>query len=196
LYLARWDPKWKQGLQIIKPDKLLRWHRAGFRLFWKFKSRVQPQPQRLTSETIALIQRLASENPMWVAERIRGELIKLGIKVAKRTIRKYMHIVRSQPPSGQSWSTLLQTHGKDIWACDFVPVVTLFFQTIHAFVIVHHESRRVLHFGVTEHPVDEWMAQRLREATPFGEKPKYLISDNDEKHGPGFERVAKHQGLR
>jgi transposase InsO family protein len=138
---------------------------------------------------------MARENPLWGAERIRGELLQLGIRVAKRTIQKYMHAVRSKPPTGQSWSTFLKTHGKDIWACDFVPVVTLFFRTIHAFVIVHHESRRVVHFGATKHPADEWLAQQLREATLFGEKPNYLICDNDKKHGPGFERVAKTSGV-
>jgi transposase InsO family protein len=196
LFLARWVPNWKQVLQIIQPDTLLRWHREGFRLFWKLKSRapVQTQPQRLTPETIALIERMARENPLWGAERIRGELLKLNIKVAKRTIQKYMQAARSKLPAGQSWSTFLKTHGQDIWACDFVPVVTLFFKTIHAFVIVHHESRRVVHVGVTDHPTDEWVTQQLREATPFEEKPKYLICDNDKKYGPTFERVAQVSG--
>jgi transposase InsO family protein len=197
LFLARWLPNWKQVVQIIKPDTLLRWHREGFRLIWKLKSRtqVQTQPQRLAAETIALIQRMARENPLWGAERIRGELLKLNIKVAKRTIQKYRQVVRSKPPAGQSWSTFLKTHGKDIWACDFVPVVTLFFKTIHAFVIVHHESRRVVHFGVTDHPTDEWITQQVRDATPFEEKPKYLICDNDKKYGQMFERVAKASGI-
>ena len=195
LLLAHGVPSWKQVLQIIKPDTLLRWHREGFRLFWKFKSRVQNPSNRLVAETIALIQRMARENPLWGAERIRGELLKLEIKVAKRTIQKYMRAVRLKPPSGQSWSTFLQTHGQDIWTCDFVPVVTLFFHTIHAFVIVHLASRRVVHFGVTEHPSDEWVAQQLREATPYGETPKHLICDNDKKYGPLFERVAKTSGI-
>jgi hypothetical protein len=134
------------------------------------------------------------------AERIRGELLKLNIKVAKRTIQKYMQIARSKLPSGQSWSTFLQTHGKDIWACDFVPVVTLFFKTLHAFVIVHHESRRVVHVAVTDHPTDEWtsasqstlwITQQVREATPFEEKPKFLICDNDKRYGHLFEQVVQ-----
>jgi putative transposase len=177
VFLARWVPNWKQVLQIIQPDTLLHWHRDGFRLFWKLKSRrpVQTQPQRLASATIALIERMACENRLWGAEWIRGELLKLNIKVAKRTIQKYMQLVRSKPPSGQSWSTFLQTHGKDIWACDFVPVVTLFFKTLHAFVIVHHASRRVVHVGVTDLPTDAWITQQVRDATPFEEKPKYLI---------------------
>jgi putative transposase len=197
LFLARWVPNWKQVLRIIQPDTLLRWHRDGFRLFWKLKSRVPvpTQPQRLALETIALIERMARENPLWGAERIRGELLKLHIPVAKRTIQKYMQAVRSQPPSGQSWSTFLKTHGKDIWACDFVPVVTLFFKTIHALVIVHHDSRRVVHVGVTEHPTDAWITQQVRDGTPFDEKPKYLICDNDKKYGSLFERVAKASSI-
>jgi putative transposase len=197
LFLARWVPSWKQVLQIIQPDTLLRWHRAGFRLFWKLKScrPVQTQPQRLAVKTIALIEQMARENRLWGAERIRGELLKLNIKVAKRTIQKYMQAVRSKPTSGQSWSTFLKTHGQDIWACDFVPVVTLFFKTLHAFVIVHHESRRVVHIGVTDHPTDEWITQQVRDATPFEEKPKYLICDNDKKYGHMFERVALASGI-
>lgn len=95
------------------------------------------------------------------AERIRGELFKSSIRVAKRTIQKYMQAVHSKPPSGPSWSTFLKTHERDIWACDFVPVVTLFFKTLHAFVIVHHANRRVVHVGVTDHPTDEWINQQI-----------------------------------
>lgn len=138
---------------------------------------------------------MGRENRLWGAERIRGELLKLNIKVAKRTIQKYMQAVRSRPPSGQSWSTFLKTHGQDIWACDFVPVVTLFFKTLHAFAIVHHESRRVVHVGVTDHPTDEWITQQVREATPFEEKPKYLICDNDKRYGSLFERVVQASGI-
>jgi putative transposase len=195
--LAHWVPNWKQVLQVVQPDTLLRWHRAGFRLFWKLKSRrpVAIQPQRLAATTIALIEQMARENRLWGAERIRGELLKLNIKVAKRTVQKYMLAVRSKLPSGQSWSTFLKTHGQDIWACDFVPVVTLFFKTLHAFVIVHHESRRVVHVGITDHPTDEWIAQQVRDATPFEEKPKFLICDNDKRYGAQFERVVQASGI-
>lgn len=117
----------------------------------------------MSADTIAPIQRLARENPLWGAERIRGELLKLGVLVAKRTIQKYMRAVRSWPPSGQSWSTFLKTHGHDIWACDFVPVVTIFFQTLYAVVIVHVGSRQVVPVNVTDHPMDAWVAQQLWE---------------------------------
>jgi len=169
LFLTRWVSNWQQILQIVQPDTLLRWHREGFRLFWKVKSRPPKQAHRLDPGTIALIRRLARENRLWGAERIRGELLKLGVKVAKRTIQKYLRAVHSQSSSGQSWSTFLKTHGQDIWACDFVPVVTLFFQTLYAFVIVRVGSRQVVHVNVTNHPSDAWVAQQLREATPFGE---------------------------
>jgi transposase InsO family protein len=171
--------------------------REGFRRFWKLKSRkpMQTQPQHLAPDTIALIERLARENRLWGAERIKGELLKLNIKVAKRTIQKYMLAVRSKLPSGQAWSTFLQTHGKDIWACDFVPVMTLLFKTLHAFVIVHHESRRVVHVSVTDHPTDEWIAQQVRDATPFEEKPKFLNCDNDKRYGSLFERMGQASGI-
>jgi hypothetical protein len=121
--------------------------------------------------------------------------LKLNIKVSKRAIQKYMQAARSKQPAGQSWSTFLKTHGKGIWACDFVPVVTLFFKTLHAFVIVHHESRRVVHVGVTDHPTDEWITQQVRDATPFEEKPKFLICDNDKRYGHMFERVVQASGI-
>jgi putative transposase len=195
LLLARWAPNWKLILQIVQPETLLRWHREAFRRFWRVKSHRRTPGRRLDAETIALIRRLARENPLWGAERIRGELLKLGVKVAKRTIQKYRRAMRSQPVSGQSWSTFLKTHGQDIWACDFVPVVTLFFQTLYAFVIVHLGSRRVVHANVTDHPNDAWVAQQLREATPFGDTAKHLICDNDTKYGPVFHAAAKTCGL-
>ena len=142
-----------------------------------------------------MIEQMARENRLWGAERILGEPLKLNIQVAKRTIQKYMQAARSKPAAGQSWSTFLKTHGQDIWACDFVPVVTLSFKTLHAFVIVHHESRCVVHVGVTDHPTDEWITQQIRDATPFEEKPKYLICDNDKKFAPMFERVAQASGI-
>ena len=99
--VARFVPNWKPILQIIQPETILRWHRAGFRLFWRIKSHSRQPARRLDPDTIALIQRLARENRLWGAERIRGELLQLGIRVAMRPIQKYMHAVRSQSPAGQ-----------------------------------------------------------------------------------------------
>jgi putative transposase len=179
------------GITGSPAETPLRWHREGFRLFRRWKSRRRRPAHRLDAQTIDLIQRLARENPLWGAERLRGELLKLGVDVAKRTIQKYRRAVRSSTTPGPSWSTFLKTHVQDIWACDFVPVVTLFFQTIYAFVIIHLGSRRVVHVNATHHPTDAWVAQQLREATPFGDQAKHLICDNDTKFGPAFHAVAK-----
>jgi len=133
---------------------------------------------------------MAKENRLWGAERIRGELLKLGIRVCKRTIQKYMRNVRVPQPRGQKWSTFLHHHAEEIWACDFLQVTDLFFRPLFAFFIIEHKSRKVIHVGVTRSPTDPWVAQQLREATPYGQAPKYLIRDNDSKFGSGFARVA------
>ena len=131
---------------------------------------------------------MAAENTTWGAERIRGELLKLGIKVAKRTIQKYMKEPRPPRKPNQNWSTFLKNHASEIWSCDYFGVTDIFFRQLYTFVIVELGTRRIVHIGVTRHPTDEWTAQQLREATPFGEKPKYLIRDNDRKFGPAFEQ--------
>src|SRR2546429_1762469 len=133
---------------------------------------------------------MARANPLWGAERIRGELLKLGIRVCKRTIQKYMRTVRSHQPRGQTWATFLRTHAAQIWACDFLQVTDLFFRPLFAFFLIELKSRKVIHVGVTRSPSDSWVAQQLREATPYGQAPKYLIRDNDSKFGPCFARVA------
>jgi len=189
--LARMVRTWKQALFIVQPETLLRWHRQGFQLYWKYKSRAgSPQP-KISEETVALIKEMAAQNLLWGAERIRGELLKLGFRVSKRTIQKYMRHVRSTRPRGQKWTTFLRTHTGQIWAGDFLPVTDLLFRTLFAFFIIELQSRKVIHVGVTRNPTDAWTAQQLREATAFGQGPKYLIRDNDGKFGVGFARVAK-----
>ena len=130
------------------------------------------------------------------AERIRGELLKLDIRVCKRTIQKYMRQVRTSRPRGQAWSTFLQAHAQQIWACDFLPVTDLFFRSLFAFFLIELHSRKVIHVGVTRSPTDVWTAQQLREATAFGVGPKYLICDNDSKFGVIFARVVKTSGIK
>jgi len=139
-----------------------------------------------------VIQCLATENRRWGAERIRGELLKLGIRVGKRTVQRHMRAARPPQPWGgrQGWATFVHNHAGAIWACDFLPVVDLRFRTLYAFVIVAPGSRRVLHVGVTRHPTDAWVAQQLRGTTPFGTAPRFLIRDNDAKYGSAFARVA------
>jgi putative transposase len=151
---------------------------------------------KVAAETIALIREMATNNRLWGAERIRGELLKLGLRVCKRTIQKYMRKVRTHQPRGQKWSTFLQTHAKDIWACDFLQVTDLFFRPLFAFFLIELQSRKVIHVGVTRSPTDAWVAQQLREATPYGQEPTYLICDNDSKFGSSFLRLATTSGIK
>jgi transposase InsO family protein len=199
LLLARLNSTWSQALHIIKPGTLLHWHGRLFKLICgrhchllrRRKSRPKSQPARLPQETIDLIEMMATGNP-WGAERIRGELLELGIKVSKRTLRKYMHQVRKpSAPSGQRGSTFFENHIGGIWACDFLQLYDAMFRSVFAFFIIDHATREVVHFNVTRSPSDEWAAQQLREATAWCEGPRYLIRDNDGKFGKGFASVAE-----
>src|SRR5260370_6304437 len=194
--LARMVRTWKQALFIVQPETLLRWHRQGFKLFWKYKSRAASLRPRISQETVTLIKEMARDNRLWGAERIRGELLKLGLHVSKRTIQKYMRQVRATRPRGQTWATFLHNHAGQIWACDFLPVTDLFFRSLFAFFIIDLHSRSVIHVGVTRSPNYAWTAQQLREATPYGQGPKYLIRDRDSKFGPSFVRVAATSGIK
>ena len=194
--LARLVRTWNQALLIVQPDTLLRWHRELFRWYWKRKSKTYAQKPKVAAETIALIRQMAKDNRLWGAERIRGELLKLGIHVCKRTIQKYLRTVHTQQPRGQKWSTFLHNHAAQVWACDFLQVTDLFFRPLFAFFLIELKSRKVIHVGVTRSPSDAWTAQHLREATPYGQAPKYLIRDNDSKFGPSFARVATTSGIK
>jgi transposase InsO family protein len=185
---------WKQALFIVQPDTLLGWHRQAFRWFWRQRSKAPSRAPKIPAETVDLIQTMALNNRLWGAERIRGELLKLGIRVSKRTIQKYMRKPRARP-SSQTWSTFLYNHAQEIWACDFLPVTDLFFRSLFAFFIIELQSRKVLHVAVTRHPTDAWVSQQLREATPYGQAPRFLIHDNDSKFGMLFDRVAKGTGI-
>src|SRR5207253_1109590 len=112
-------------------------------------------------------------------ERIRGERLKLGVRVSKRTIQKYTRQARPPRPTGQAWGTFLRNHAHEIWAYDFLHVTDVLFRPLFAFFIVEPSSRRVVHVGVTRHPTDAWVTQQLREATPYGEQPRFLLRDND-----------------
>jgi transposase InsO family protein len=195
VFLARVVRTWKEALFIVQPETLLRWHRELFRLYWKRRSKASSHKPKVAAETIALIREMARANPLWGAERIRGELLKLGIRVCKRTIQKYMRTVRSHQPRGQTWATFLHTRAAEIWACDFLQVTDLFFRPLFAFFLIELKSRKVIHVGVTRSPTDAWVAQQLREATPYGQAPKYLICDNDGKFGPFFARVARTSNI-
>jgi hypothetical protein len=175
---------WKDALLLVKPDTLLKWHRAGFRLWWRHKCGGHTRAPRVSAETIALIKEMAVNNRLWGTKRIRGELLKLGIRVNKRTVRRYMaQARRALPPQhkGQTWATFLANHAGDIWACDFLQTYDVFFRAIFLFFVMELGSRRVVQVGVTRSPTDAWVAQQVREVTPFGQGPRFLICDHDDK---------------
>lgn len=191
VFLSSIVRRWREAVLLVKLDTIVRWHREGFRLLWSRKSksgRVWRSP--LAKEAIELIKRMSRENRLWGAEGIRGELLKLGIHVSKRTVQKYMRQEGSRGPhDGQTWKTFLKNHST--WACDFLQLYDVWFRPIFAFFIVDVNTRRVVHVGVTRAPTEEWTAQQLREVTPFGSGPQLLIRDGDTKYGAAFDRVAE-----
>jgi transposase InsO family protein len=183
--------RWSQATLLVKPNTVLRWHREGFRLLWTRKSKAGRAPNpRLPQETIDLIVQMSKENRLWGAERIRGELLKLGIRVGKHTVQRYMYRDRSSGPrDGQSWKTFLKNH--TVWACDFLQLYDIWFRPIFAFFVVDVNEKEVVDVAVTRAPTEQWTAQQLREVTPFGQGPQVLIRDRDPKYGTLLDRVAE-----
>jgi len=187
VFLTHFTKFWKHALHIVQPDTLLRWHRELFGMYWRKKSQGKP---KISAETIALIEKMAKENQLWGAERIRGELLKLGIEVSKRTIQRYMPKDRKEHSSSQNWATFLKNQAGNTWSCDFTVITDWLFRQWYVFVVMKLKTRQIVHVGVTKYPTDEWTAQQLREATPWGKGPKYLIRDRDKKYATHFSAVA------
>jgi hypothetical protein len=179
---------------VVQPDTILRWHRAGFRTYWRWRSRSRPGRPRVSRELRELIQRMSKENPLWGAPRIHGELLKLGFEIAESTVSKYM-IQRRGPPS-QTWRTFLRNHAHAIAAIDLCVVPTLTFECLFAFLVLGHGRRQLLWFAVTRHPTAEWLAQQIVEAVPWGTAPTYLVRDNDRAYGQAFTNRVRAMGLR
>jgi transposase InsO family protein len=189
-------PTWRRALAIVQPETLLRWHRHGFRIFWRRRSRAGSVDRRITADTITLIREMATRNQLWGAERIRGELLKVSIKVSKRTVQKYMRSVRERGGGGQTWATFVRNHANDIWCCDFAQTYDLLFRPLFLFFLLNQGSRKVVHLAATRNPTQAWTAQQLRNATMDGFAPRFLIRDRDEKFGAIFDRVAAGVGTR
>jgi transposase InsO family protein len=183
--LARLTRYWQAAQHIVQPGTLLRWQRERFCRYWRRKTRSKKARLRMAPETIALIKQMACENLTWGAERLRGELLKLGIKISKRTVQKYLPKDR-KGQAEQTWATFLKRHLRDSWACDFTVAHDLLFRPLHIFVIMELHTRRIVYAAVTRNPTDGWTAQQLRQATPWGKRPKYLIRDRDSKYGRRF----------
>ena len=185
---------WRSCLVIVKPETVIAWHRKGFRLFWTWKVRHgQPGRPAVAKDVRELIRRMSRENPLWGAPRIHGELLKLGIDVGETSVGKYM--VRGRKPPLQTWRTFLENHVKTLVSVDFFTVPTIRFQILYVFLVLAHDRRRVLHFGVTAHPTAEWTAQQLREAFPWNAAPRYLLRDRDRIFGDEFTKQVKDMGI-
>jgi transposase InsO family protein len=179
---------------IVRADTLIRWHRAGFRTYWRWKSRSRLGRPRIDRELRALIRRMNAENPLWGAPRIHGELLKLGFEVAQSTVATYM-VKRRGPPS-QTWRTFLRNHAPDIAAIDLFVVPTINFGLLYGFVIIRIARRDFVWVNVTAHPTAEWVARQLTEAFPWQETPRHLIRDRDATYGRAFLNRIRAMGIR
>ena len=171
---------------MVTPETVVRWHRAGFRLYWAWLSRhkVRLGRKRIGKEVRDLVFQMLAENPTWRAPRIHGELKMLGFEVSERTISRWIRQAPRNPEPAKRWLTFLRNHREAIAAMDFFTVPTLTFGVLYCFFIIAHDRRRILHFNVTRNPTSAWVMQQLREAIPFESAPKYLIFDRDPSSTP------------
>jgi transposase InsO family protein len=183
-----------QVLTIVQPETLVRWHRAGFRCYWRWKSRSRGGRPQIETDICALIRQMSMENPLWGAPRIHGELLKLGFEVAQSSVAKYM-VKRRGPPS-QGWRTFLRNHALDIAAIDLFVVPTIGFDLLYAFIIVRLDRRDLVWINVTTNPTAEWIARQLTEAFPWNEAPRHLIRDRDRVYASIVTRRMRAMGIR
>jgi transposase InsO family protein len=194
IQLYRWFPSILPVLTIIRPETLVRWHRAGFRRYWRWKSRPRGGRPQVETNLRALIRRMNIENPLWGAPRIHGELLKLGFNVAQSSVAKYM--LRRRGPPSQGWRTFLRNHTPDVAAMDLFVVPTIGFDLLYAFVIVRLDRRDLVWINVTVNPSAEWIARQLTEAFPWDEAPRYMIRDRDRIYGSIVTRRPCAMGIR
>jgi transposase InsO family protein len=194
IQLYRWFPAILRVLTIMRPETLVRWHRAGFRRYWRWKSRRRGGRPPVETELRALIRRISIENPLWGAPRIHGELLKLGFEVAQSSVAKY--IVKRRVPPSQGWRTFLRNHAPDIAAMDLFVVPTIGFDLLYALVIVRLDRRDLVWINVTTNPTAEWVARQITEAFPWDMAPGYMIRDRDRVYGTVVTRRLRAMGIR
>jgi transposase InsO family protein len=190
----RWFPSTLQVLRIIQPETLVRWHRAGFRGYWRWKAHARGGRPKIETDLRALIRRMSIENPLWGAPRIHGELLKLGFEVPQSSVAKY--IVKRHGPPSQGWRTFLRNHAPDIAAMDLFVVPTITFDLLYALVIVRLDRRALVWMNVTTNPTAEWIARQITEAFPWDDAPIQLIRDRDRIYGSVFTRRLRAMGIR
>jgi len=186
---------WRSALIVVKSKTVIAWHWKGFRLFWTWKVRHgQPGRPSVPKHVGDLIRLMSRANPTWDAPRIHGELLKLGMNIGETSVSKYLD--RHRKPPSQTWRTFLENHVKNLVAVDFFTVPTLRFQVLYVFLVLAHERRRILHFGVTAHPTAEWTTQQLREAFPWDTAPRYLLRDRDRIFGDAFSKQVQDMAIQ
>lgn len=182
------------AVRILRPETIVRWHRRGFRVYWRWRSRALPGRPRMPKDVRDLIREISLANPLWGAPRIHGELLKLGIDVAQSTVAKYM--VKPRRPPSPSWRTFLHNHANAIASIDFFVVPTISFKLLYGFVVLRHGRRQLLSVAVTTHPTAAWIAQQLSAAFPWESAPRYLVRDRDSSYGAPFKRRLRAMGIR
>jgi len=194
VWLYRLWPSVLGSIVIVQPETVVRWHRDGFKAFWRLKSRGIPGRPRVNKEIRDLIREVSRANPLWGAPRIHGELLKVGIDVAQSTVAKYM--AKGRRPPSQSWRTFLRNHADGIASVDFFVVPTATFKLLFGFVILRHDRRRLSHIAVTANPTADWIARQISEAFPWNTAPRYLVRDRDCAYGDVFKRRVRAMGIR
>jgi transposase InsO family protein len=192
--LYRLVPRTLNALTIVKPETVVRWHRAGFGSYWRWKSRPRSGRPTVPVEIRRLIREMGIANPLLGAPRIHGELLKLGIEIGQTSVAKYM--ARRRGPPSQGWKTFLRNHADGIAAIDLFVVPTISFRLLYGLLIMRHGRRQILWFGVTAHPTAEWIANQITEACGWQQAPRYLIRDLDEAYGEIFIRRLRSMGIR
>jgi transposase InsO family protein len=194
VWLYRLFPSALNAIAIVQPETIMRWHRAGFRLYWRWKSRSRGGRPKVPTEIRRLIREMSLANRLWGAPRIHGELLKLGIEVAQSTVAKYM--AKSGRGGSQTWKTFLHNHSADVGAMDFLIVPTVGFKLLFVLVILRHERRRLISLSVTAHPTADWIARQITDAFPWDETPDNMIRDRDASYGQAVTRRLTAIGIR
>jgi transposase InsO family protein len=194
VWLYRWFPDVLHAVTVVRPETVVRWHRGGFRLYWRWKSRPRGGRPRIHGDIRRLVRDMSLANPLWGAPRIHGELLKLGIEIGQTTVAKYM--ARGRCPPSQTWNTFLKNHAAGIAAIDLFVVPTIGFKMLYALIVIGHERRTLLSFGVTAHPTADWVAGQITEAFPWDRAPHCLIRDRDAVYGGPVMRRLRAMGIR
>src|SRR3954453_5008685 len=192
--LYRIAPRIPEAVAILEPETVIRWHRAGFRSFWRWKSRLRAGRPQVSLEVRRLIREMSLTNPLWGAPRIHAELLKLGINIGQTSVAKYM--ARRRRPPSQGWRTFLLNHAEGIASIDLFVVPTISFRLLYGLLVLEHGRRRILWVGVTAHPAAERIARQVSEACGWDPVPTYLVRDRDRVYGEAFTRRVRAMGIR